>query len=284
MEKTSTATPTEYADRRSLYVLGGAILALAPVAVYARLGTVVLLIVTLIAQPYWDRCLANLRWLASNTLVRIALVFAAWTLVSLFWTPHPNVLTWARVALVPIIGGLFIAAIGNLSAEDSRRLTWFTMQAGLVMLALLAMEVFSHGAIFRLVVPDPGPIPAEQTSPVFEAASRGAAVLAPLAFIFAYVIYKQTRRALLAIAFVAVALAVCFSSSMDAAWVAVAAGSIAFVVTRFAPRFALIGFCAGLSLYALAAPLIHAQLSLDGMHDLKDQPWVGMESRIGIWH
>ena len=270
--------------KRGLIVLASVFLLLAPVAVYARLGTVILLIVTLVAQPCFERTMNALRGFSQSTVVRVGGVLALWAAITLFWTPEPNVVNYLRVLIMPVMGLLLIAAVRYLPEEETQRLAQLTMIAGLIMLALLAMEVFSRGALVRLVVPDPGPIPPEQTSPIFETASHGAAVMAPLAFGFAYLVYARTGRAVLGMLFALAALIVCKFTSMDAAWVAVAAGIVAFAVTRFAPRLALIGFFVGLMLYAIFAPVISTYLlTLDGVA-LPDTTWVGSYTRIGIWH
>ena len=118
---------------------------------------------------------------------------------------------------------------------------------------------------------------------VVEAASRGAAVLAPLAFIYAWLIIARGGHWLLGAGFVAAVFAVCRSTSMDAAWAAVLAGCVAFAVTRFTPRIALAGFFGVLMLYAAMAPAISTYvLTLDGVQNLGAQGWVGTQSRIGI--
>ena len=275
---------TDTSAKRGLIVLAGAFLLLAPVAVYARLGTVVVLVLTLAAQPCFERTMVALRGLSQSLVVRLGAALALWAAISLLWTPEPSVINLVRDAIVPVMGLLLISAVRNLPDEETQRLAHLTMISGLVMLALLAMEVFSHGALVRLVVPDPGPIPPEQTSPVFEAASHGAAVMAPLAFGFAYLVYARSGRAVLGVLYALAALVVCRFTSMDASWVAIAAGVLAFAVTRFAPRFALVGFFAGLMLYAVLAPVISTYvLTLDGL-GMPDTTWVGSYTRIGIWH
>lgn len=278
------------AQRRAFVVLGGIFLALAPVAVYARLGTVVLLIVTLAAQPSLKSAMAALRSLSASPLVRIGALLAAWAAVSLLWAPAPNVVDLVRVAVVPVMGLLLITAINTLSAVETVRLARLVMVAGLVMLALLAIEVWSHGAVFRLIIPDPGPQPPDAKSWIVEVAARGAAVLAPTIFVFAFLIYTRASytpnvRMACAVGFVAVGLTVCHSSTMDASWVAVAAGLVCFAVAVVAPRLALVGVFGGLMVYAVLAPVLSTYvLTLDGVTNLGDPEWVGTESRIGIWH
>ncbi len=272
------------ADRRALVVLAGVFLALAPVAVYARLGTVVLLVATLAAQPGSKGAVATLRGFSDNLLARLGAVLVAWAGVTLFWAPAPDAIALLRVAIVPVMGLLLVAAVRDLKPTTAARLVRLTVFSGLAMLALLALEVWSKGAILAFVVPDPGPIAPGQTPPIVEVSARGAAVLAPLTFVFAALIYGRARRTVPAVLFVAAALAVCVSSSMDAAWVAVAAGGLIFVLAQRAPRLTLGGFFAGLAIYAVLAPVISTSLlTLDGFANVTAQPWVGTLSRIGIW-
>ena len=271
--------------RRTLIVLGAISLGLAPVAVYARLGTVVLLIAALAAQPNFTAVMATIRTLSRGTLVRLGALLTAWAAVTLFWTPEPSIFDLVRVAGVPVMGLLLMAAVRDLPPADTERLARLTALSGLAMLALLALEVWSKGAVLSFVIPDVGPLPPGLTAPIIEASARGAAVLAPLAFVYSRLIYALTRRIVSAALFIVAVVAVCFSTTMDAAWVAVLAGSIAFGVARIAPRFALVGVFTGLAAYAVLAPVISTYvLTLDGISNLGSAPWVGLQTRIGIWH
>ena len=279
------ATPPSK-NRRALIVLGGVCLALAPVAVYARLGTVVLLVVTLIAQLYFDGTMAALRRFSKNSLVHVGVVFTLWAAISLLWTPEPDIIDVLRTAIVPVMGLLFVAAIQELPPHESQRLARFAMIGGLAMLALLSLEVWSQGALLRLVVPPDGVIPPGQKSYMVEVAARGAAVLAPLTFIYAFLIYVCTARASFALLFVAVTFAVTQASTMDAAWLAVTAGAIVFAAAFYAPRVALVGLFGGLMAYALLAPVISTYLLTPDLvphTGTVDMKWVGTQTRLGIW-
>lgn len=271
-------------NRRALIVLGTVFLALAPVAVYARLGTVVLLMATLAAHPSIDEALATLRAFSRSARVRLGAVLAAWATVTLFWTPEPDMFAVLRVAIVPVMGLLLLSAVRGLAPSDLERLSRLTVFAGLAMLALLALEVLSKGAILAFVVPNPGPIAPGQTPPIVEAAGRGAAVLAPLVFTYAALIYAQWGRIAPAALFAVAAFALCLASGMDAAWVAVLSSALAFGIARIAPRLALAGFFGGLAVYAVLAPVLSTfVLTLDGLTNLGAQPWIGARIRIGIW-
>ena len=283
--ETPMESPTaSAADRRALVVLGAVFLALAPVAVYARLGTIVLLMATLAAQPSFGAAMATLRACSRSATGRLGAVLAAWAAVTLFWTPAPDFVALLRVAVVPVLGLLLVAAVRGLPTAEVERLSRLTVISGLTMLALLALEVLSKGAILAFVVPDPGPIAPGQTPPIVEAAGRGAAVLAPLVFAYAALIYAQWGRIGPAAFFVVAAFGVCVASGMDAAWVAVLSSAIAFGIARIVPRLALVGFFGGLAVYAVLAPVISTfLLTLDAVASLGAQPWIGARFRISIW-
>jgi O-antigen ligase len=271
------------ADRRTFLVLAGVFVALAPVAVYAKLGTVVLLAITLFALPGGAYAFNTFRTMRRNLLLWIGATLAVWAAITLAWTPQPDAIDVARVALMPLMGLLLMAVVRDLPQDNVDKLARLMMYAGLAMLAMLALEVFSGGAIYRFVIPDPPYIAPGQTPPVVEAAARGTAVIAPLTFVYAYLIGLRCRW-VFAAAFVAAVIIVCKSSTMDAAWVAIAAGSIALAATLAAPRLAMAGFFVGLIAYALLAPVISTHLlTLDGVTDLGDRAWTGTYSRIGIW-
>ena len=269
-----------------MIVLGSVFLALAPVAVYARMGTVVLLIATLIAQPCFDGTMATLRRFSKNPIVIVGALLTLWAMVSLLWTPEPSIIDVARTAIVPVMGLLLVGAIQALPSTDSQRLARCAMIGGIALLALLSLEVWTRGALVRLILPPEGIIPPGQKSFVVEVAARGAAVLAPLVFIFTSLIYARTSRASFAILFVAVAFAVTQASTMDAAWLAVTAGAIVFCVALYAPRMALVGLFGALIAYALLAPIISTYLltpDLVPMTGAVDMKWVGTQTRLSIW-
>jgi O-antigen ligase len=85
--------------------------------------------------------------------------------------------------------------------------------------------------------------------------------------------------------FVLASLATCIASTMDASWLAIVVGAIAFALALIAPRVAVIAVVGGLMLYGMLAPVISTYvLTLDGFRDLTDPKWVGTITRIGIWH
>ena len=271
---------------RSVIVLGAVFVALAPIAVYARLGTVVLLIAALAAQQSLRAGDAALRAFSAHVTVRLGAMLALWAAVTLTWAEDPSPATLFRVCLVAVMALLLVAAVQKLTQRDAVRLANIAMIGGILMLVLLGAEVWSGGLVLAWTHPDEIVVsPAVWTAPIKETIARGGAVLAPLTFAYALLIYARTKRAWLSLLLMAATLALCASSVMDTAWLALVAGAIAFVVARAAPRFALIGLFGGLILYAVIAPWLSTTvLTLDGIDDLGRVPWRGTEQRIGIWH
>ena len=265
-------------------MLAGVFLVLAPMAVYARLGTVILLILTLAAQPRFADIAAALRDAGRTLFVRLSLVLFAWAALSLLWAPAPDVVLLLRVAAMPLMGLLLIALVSALPAADAERLAGIVLIGGVVMLMLLGVEVAGGGALLAIGQPDLGPLPPGQTHPVVEMSARGTAILAPLTFVYALLAYARTGRALAAFGFVAAAFAICLASSMDAAWCAILAGAVVFGFARMAPRATLIAVFGALIAYAVLAPVISASLlTHEAVLNMAVQPWAGVESRVGIW-
>ena len=283
------AAATLEQQRRAFIVLGAVFLALAPVAIYARLGTVVLLAATLIAQSCYDGTMTSLRGFARSPMVRVGALFTLWAAISLFWTPAPKILGLPSVAIVPVMGLLLLAAVRKLPQGDAARLGFLAMIGGVVMLAFFALEVWSQGALLRFFVPTPPGIAPDQTLPVIEAAARGGAVVGPLAFVYASLIYTRTTfarpvRLVLSAVFIALAIAVGMATSMDAAWVSIALGAVVFVAALIFPRLTLVLFFAGLMFYAALAPAISAHLlTVEQIPNFGARAWLGVETRIGIW-
>jgi len=282
----SSSIPLTASNPRMVLVLGAVLVILAPMAVYARLGTVLLLIIALGAQPNMAGIVTALRSISQNITVRIGAALALWAAVTLLWTPNPNPVTVLRVIMVPALGLLLVRALRDLPAPGADLVARWTMIGGVAMAALMAMEVWSGGLILAWTHPDELTAPPDVWNiPIYATLARGAAILAPLLFAYALLIYARTRSFLLSLGFAAVVFAVCFSTNMDAAWVSLLGGAVVFVVALVAPRFALVGLFGSLILYTALAPVISAHfLTLDGVTDLGRAPWRGMEQRIGIWH
>lgn len=273
-----------YYALRARVVLSGLFFAIGLIATYAKQGMVILLILTLAAQPGVMGALGAARSYSRDWTVRIGIILAAWMVVSLFWTPHPD-FDVLRVLLMPVMGLLLVNAVHDLPESDVARVARWAMIGGIIMLVSLALEIWSGGAFLRIGAPDWGPIPPGQTHPMLEIASRGTAILAPLTFAYAHMLHVRTGRFIWPALFVAGVLAVCGSSSIDAAWVAVMFGLTAFGVSLRAPRFALAALFGGLIIYAASAPVISSTvLTPATVGGNRDAALVGMESRIGIWH
>jgi len=269
---------------RARVVLSGVFFATGLMATYAKQGMVILLVLTLAAQPGVLGALCATRSYSRDLTVRIGAILAAWMVISLFWTPHPDV-DVLRVLLMPVMGLLLVNAVRDLPQADIARVAKWAMIGGVTMLVSLGLEIWSVGAFLRIGAPDWGPIPPGQTHPMLEIASRGTAILAPLTFAYAHMLHMRTGRLMWPALFVAGVLAVCGSSSIDAAWVAVVFGLMAFVVTSRVPRLALAALFGGLIMYAALAPVISSTvLTPATIGSGGGTALVGMESRIGIWH
>ncbi len=273
-----------YKAARVRLALCAVFFALGLMAVYAKQGLVVLLILSIAAQTGVLEALDALRDYSRNLIVQIGMLFTAWAAVSLFWTPHPG-FDFVRVLLVLVMGLLLISAVRKMPEADAARAVKWAMIGSLLMVAFLGLEVWSAGAFLRIGAPDWGPLPPGQTDPLYEIASRGTAILAPLTFVYAQLVYAKAGRFGLAALFVVAALAVCASSTIDAAWVAILAGAIGFGVTLRLPRFALVALFGGLIAYAVWAPVISTTLLTPETIGVDSgKAMVGTASRVGIWH
>ena len=276
---------TAVANTRATKLLAAALILSAPVAVYAHQGMVLLLILALFAQPNFAALVGMMRTWARRPETWLATAFFAWCLVTLAWTPRPNPVTVVRVALVAVAALLVATRIRTLTDAERAWLGPWAAAAGLLMLALFGEEMITHGLVLGVLDPRLAPFqPGQYEPPIMQHASRGAAVLAPLSFAFAALLAGVTKRAWLGVTFVAAALWACMSSTIDASWLAISCGAIAYVVTWRFPRFAVAGFFAALVSYALLAPIPSLTvLTLDDVTVLGDQTWHGIQQRVGIW-
>src|SRR5262249_11338915 len=156
--------------------------------------------------------MASLRGYLRAPLVRMGIVLAAWAAITLLWTPEFHPLAYPSVAIMPVIGLLLLAAVRGMSPRYANHLASLVLIGRVLMIALYAVEVFSKGAVLRLLVPTPPGIAPDQTPPVIEATARAGAFLGPLTFVYAALIVTRTNfslvtREVLALVFVAFAAA-----------------------------------------------------------------------------
>lgn len=232
-------------------VLVAVLLALAPVAVLAPKGTVVLLAVgalaILLGQPLgrtFDACRrSGYAWLV--------LALALWSLVGLWWAPVPGDAfnLWLRVVVIMLAGLLWLDRLDRLSPATTARLERAVALFGAGLIVLLAIEIASGLALTRMV--RLGEVPAAFSENLL---ARGAVLLAIFAWPVALV-YWRRFGGLAALAWLAAVFVLLLALPMFAAVVALAAGSAVFLLAYRWPRITIRAVLWGLLVALVALPL-----------------------------
>jgi O-antigen ligase len=218
---------------------------LAPFAAGGAIGVPVLFGV---ASVFQLRPSLALRALKNPPLWLIALfLFAIWAAISGVWAPAAAVETTLKLALLLLLGLIFVGAAG---AQETRHLT----QAGgiaafAVLAALLGIEALFDMPFIRSAQPgvEPGRLAATLT--------RGGTVLLALTWPAVASLIAQDRPYAARFAWLASGF-LAFQFSQLAAVVAFAVGLVVFFVAPKAPRLALFGVTGSWAGWLLAAPFL----------------------------
>ncbi len=232
------------------HVLFLTLVALAPVAVLAPKGTVVVLAIGILAtlggQPWRDSLGAFRR--PTHALLVAALML--WSLASLFWAPSPETAfnLWLRMLWIMAGGVLLLARLEGLSAAAAARLRTAVALLGALIVALLLFEVLSARLLTRLVrLGEVDPLWGDHYL------ARGAALLAVFAWPCAYAIWRRAGRGA-SLVFLALACALLVYLPMLAALVAFGVGALVFLVARRWPLATVRGAGAVVLLAIAIAP------------------------------
>ena len=261
-------------------VLVAVLLALAPVAVLAPKGTVVLLAIGALAivlgQPLgrtFDACRrSGYAWLV--------LALAFWSLFGLWWAlaPGGGFNLWLRVVVIMFAGLLWLDRLARLPPAATARLERAVALFGAVLGALLAFELVSDLALTRMV--RLGAVPAARSENLL---ARGAVLLAIFAWPVALV-YWRRFGGLAALAWLAAVFVLLLALPMFAAVVALAAGSAIFLLAYRWPRATIRAVLWGLLVALVALPMALAigDAGQDLWEAFPDAP-PSWRHRLAVW-
>ncbi len=218
--------------------------------------------------------------LAPPRLAPSVIVFAAlalWTLISFAWAPVFPGVNWAKAfAAIALIA---LLARGVDAAPEPSQIARALLIAWAALFVLLLVERVTGG--FFLGLERVGASPERN----FDTLSPGLAFLTCLTFPAAFMLWQRHRRLWMPIALVLACFALGVTYRMDAAPIALIAGSIAFLCVWIAGR---VGFAAVAGLLALVAVAWGTLASLAWSNDLP--AWLTQHFtrnwglRVEIWH
>ena len=234
--------------RPSLLLLSVAFAGLAPVAVYAGNGTVVLLFLGALGLVGTTGALPALwRGLTRPVVLTLAALFA-WSLVACLWSPDPGqgALTVLRLAVLASGGVAFLATVAAMKQDEGAFLGRLLIVTMIAMLAMFLLELATDAALATYLKQLP--------TTVINAVGRGTAVLVPLVWPVALLLARRAGR-LPAAALIIFVAAVTVLLPMMAAAAALLSGLAVFVMVRRWGRRALYGLTAAFAVFLLALPV-----------------------------
>lgn len=259
------------------WVLGGLWVLMAPVSVYAPKGTVVLLILFLLALPD-HRWAAREAWAAARRPLGLVVgLFLGLAAVSAIWAPDPvgALIAAGKLTLLTVAGVLVVVSMASLRGRALARTEQGLYVSVVLMGVLLGMEYLTGGTIGSLVKG------VDQSNLVFT--SRGSSTLAVMALPVATLLLRRGATwsvvALFAIVFV-----ILTPLPMLASLLALAAGLLVFGLTWWIGAKGLVAVMAVAGTIAFASPWIFKDaITLDAFGERAVDVPISWQHRLGIW-
>lgn len=189
-----------------------------------------------------------------RALPTVLVLFAGWSVVSLFWTPEPDEAArkLGSLALLVAIGVGYISCARHFANQRVVEISLF-IGTGFA-IVLIGIENFFGAPLSRLF---DGDLPAIPWSEFLNRFNRGMTVIAILVWPAARAAHRFHPFASVALFLSAFALSACMSSA--AALVALALGAAAYVLVRLLPRLRIVEIIGGLA----AATILLMPIAVD---------------------
>ena len=177
-----------------------------------------------------------------RALPTVLVLFAGWSVVSLFWTPEPDEAArkWGSLALLVAIGVSYISCARHVANQRVVANSLF-IGTGFA-IVLIGIEISFEAPLTRLF---DGDLPAIHWAEVLNRFNRGMTVIAIMAWPAARAAHRFHPFAGVALFLSAFALSANMNST--AAMVALALGGVAYVLVRLLPRHRILEIIGGLA-------------------------------------
>ena len=258
---------------------------LGPIAAFAKMGTVPLLIFLLLGM-----ILGGLMAHVRSHMVRspVFLAFAAlmlWCAVSLLWAESPSWMSLIRLSLLGLMALAALTLPQEFPSAQNRHLSFIVLGSTTFLLIALLIEGITDAALHQLIRPeDAAPREGEWVPYLLMVAARGTAMLAPLCFVAAAVISERLKRPAAAVTFVLMSLVCALSLPMDASSLAIVCGGVGFLLTRWKPRIMTRVLFLGVVVVAFLSPFLTSSLiNRESFVENGIEPSRSLSQRLEIW-
>jgi exopolysaccharide production protein ExoQ len=275
----------ETVAKHPLWVLAAVYALFGPVAAFAKMGTVPLLIFSLFAQTSVRSLIENLKQSMCSPIAFSIWILMTWCVVSFLWSDSVQALSLLRLILLILAAFLFVHTIRQIAVCDKKLLARILTGAVTFLLLVLLFEGATDALLHRIVRPeDAAPRDGEWVPYLQMVAARGTAFLAPFCFIVAVLLKQISKRKWLGVVFVALSLLAANRLPMDASALAIAIGCIAYALAWWKPHIMARLTFISLALFALSAPvLMTSVLTTENFEENGINPPRAVEQRFEIW-
>lgn len=230
---------------------------LGPVAAFAKMGTVPLIIFSILGQVSFQSLVSNLRKALFTRFALTIWVLMSWSALSFIWSDNLHILSLCRLTLVIILALLFVHTVGQRPFSEKEKLIYLVIGTSSFLLFVLLFEGATEALLHRIIRPeDSQPRDGEWVPYLQMVAARGTAFLAPLCFIVTALVLQTFRRKWIGILFIIISLVATYRLPMGASALAIVIGSITYGLAQWIPRSVTRLVFAGLACFALSAPVL----------------------------
>ncbi len=285
---TDTATSKKSgipASPHPFWVLAAVYGLLGPVAAFAKMGTVPLVLITLFCHVSFKHVFVSIRQFIISPIGLSLSALFLWSAVTFFWSESPKVLSLLRLFSVVLAAVLVTNAIEGLDIGDKRRLSRIVLGALTFLLMVLLFEGASGAALHSIIRPeDAAPRKGEWVPNLQMVAARGTAILAPFCFIGAALIFQISGKIYNSLLFAALAFAATLQLPMAASTLAIGCGSAAFLFVHWKARIATRLVFAATIIFAFLSPFLMSSLLTRNMFEnMGIEVTRGQTQRLAIW-
>jgi exopolysaccharide production protein ExoQ len=284
---TSTAKTQNPAARpnRTIIVLTVAYGLLGPIAAFAKMGTVPLLLIGLLGYRTKTDLIDGIRSSLTTPFAKSCLALFTWSCLSFIWAEEVHALTLIRLAGVVIAVLLFVSLVDKRSQSESNTLTSVILAATLFMISVLLFEGLTGAQLHRLLRPeDTAPRVGEWVPYLEMVAARGTAILAPLCFLSALIIRTKSKVSWTGPVVILVSLAATWVLPMTASSLAILVGCVFYGAALWSQKWTARVLFTGLIAGALLTPVFLAfVVQPENFQAIGMEPSREMHQRMAIW-
>jgi len=257
---------------------------LGPIAAFAKMGTVPLLIISVFGQTSARSLYANLKHVLRSPLFLAVSSLMAWGAVTFLWSDQMHVFSLIRLVSIIALSFFFVQAIETLNARDKSRLSTVVISASIFLLSVLLFEGFTDAALHRILRPeDAAPRDGEWVPYLQMVAARGTAFLAPLCFIVAALLARKYGP-WAGYLFIALSIFAAIRLPMNASALSIALGGVVYMLVKWRPRLVTRLMYIGVACFAISAPALMSSLfTVENFKTFGLETSRAVDQRLEIW-